>query len=170
MSNLIYLIGYMGSGKTTVGKALAKKLGYTFIDMDDAIIEQTGKSISELFELHGEQGFREIEKQYLHSTFDFKKTIISTGGGAPCFFDNMEQINAHGTCFYIKMSVGGLFNRLTNAKDERPLLKNLNDEELKAFIELNLSKREPFYSKATHTIKGENLKLAGIIKILSSDQ
>ena len=156
----------MGSGKTTVGKALAKKIGYTFIDMDDAIIKQTGKSISELFELHGEQGFREIEKQYLHNTFGFQKAVISTGGGAPCFFDNMEQINAHGTSFYIKMSVGGLFNRLQNAKDERPLVKNLNDEELRAFIDTNLTKREPFYSKATYVVKGENLKPADIIKLL----
>lgn len=165
-NNLIYLIGYMGCGKTTTGKAVAKKLGYTFIDMDDAIVAQTGKSINELFEIHGEQGFREIEKQYLHSSFDFKNAVISTGGGAPCFFDNIEQINLHGTSFYIKMSVGGLFNRLTNAKHERPLLKNLNDEELKAFIELNLTKREPFYSQAMHIVKGENLKPTDIIDLL----
>ncbi len=163
----IFLIGYMGSGKSTLGKALAKNLKYRFVDLDKHIEKSYGKTISQIFETKGEQAFREIEKDYLHKTIDMENTIISTGGGTPCFFENMDWMNEKGITIYIKMTVDGLFNRLINGKEERPLLQKLDAEEMKEFIHNSLSKREPFYLKARHVIKGENVKPKQIISLLN---
>jgi shikimate kinase len=162
----IYLLGYMGSGKTTFGRALAKYLKYTFIDLDHFIEEQHKKTIPQIFEQEGETQFRELEKSYLHQTSLFQNTIVSCGGGTPCFFDNMDWMNQNGTTLYLQMTVDGLFNRLSNAREERPLLKNLNPEEMKNFIGVNLQKRAPFYEQASHILNAEKVKpkiVAGLL-------
>lgn len=165
----IFLIGYMGSGKSTLGKALAKNLNYKFIDLDHHIEERYGKTISQIFETEGEQRFREIERDYLHGTTAMENTVISSGGGTPCFYDNIDWMNEKGMTVYLEMAVDGLFNRLVNAKDERPLLQKLTAEEMKAFIRENLSKREPYYLKAQHVIKGQNVKPRQVISLLHLD-
>jgi len=152
-----FLIGYMGSGKTTVGKQLAKKLNLQFVDMDLFIENRYHKSISAIFEEKGEDGFREIERKALHEIIDFENIVISTGGGLPCFFDNMDVMNQAGTTIYLKVSVEELMNRLRNGKQKRPLIKDKNSEEIKDFIAVNLEKREEFYNQATFILESDDL-------------
>ncbi|MDH6356428.1 shikimate kinase [Parabacteroides sp. PF5-9] len=145
----IFLVGYMGAGKTTVGKDLAKRMGLAFVDLDAYIESRYHKTVSQIFEEKGEGGFREIEQKMLHEVALFEDVIISTGGGAPCFYENMTFMNAQGTTIYLKASVDELAKRLAISKHSRPILKNLSKAELHAFIATNLEKREPFYQQAT---------------------
>jgi len=147
----------MGSGKTTVGKQLAKKLNLQFIDMDLFIENRHHKRISAIFEEKGEAGFREIERKTLHEIIDFENVVISTGGGLPCFFDNMEVMNQAGTTIYLKVSVEELANRLRTGKQQRPLIKDKNQEEIKNFITVNLEEREKFYNQATFIFETDAL-------------
>jgi len=151
----IFLIGYMGSGKTTIGKILAAKMGYSFLDMDKHIEEKTFKSVSQIFAEQGEDEFRKLEKQCLHEVSKFDKVIISTGGGVPCFFDNMEYMNAHGLTIYLKLTPDQLANRLeTSRANKRPLLAERKGEELIRFIAEALEVREPFYNQAAFKTNG----------------
>lgn len=157
----------MGCGKTTAGKRLAEKLGYDFIDLDSVIEEVEKCTISKIFETDGQDAFRKIEQRELHNSFKLKNSVISTGGGAPCFFDNMEQINQHGKSVYIKVNPKVLAERLKKAKDERPIIADKTDEELLAFIQGALNDREPFYTKATAIVNGVGLNADRIIKKLA---
>ena len=153
----IFLIGYMGAGKTTLGKALARELHIPFIDLDWYIEERFHKTVGELFSERGEASFRELEKNMLHEVGEFEDVVISTGGGAPCFFDNMEFMNASGTTVYLKVSVEELAKRLELCKHTRPVLKGRSGEELRAFIAESLEKRNPFYTKASITFDAEKM-------------
>jgi len=154
--NRIFLIGYMGSGKTTVGQLLATQLGYSFIDMDNHIEGKLFKSVSQIFAELGEDQFRLLEKQCLHEVAEFDQVIISTGGGVPCFFDNMEYMNKQGVTVYLKLSSADLAERLEQSHaNKRPLLANRKGEELLHFISEELAKREPFYSQAAFSVSGE---------------
>ena len=154
----IFLVGYMGAGKTTLGKAFARTMGLTFVDLDWYIEERFHKSIRQLFAERGEEGFRELEKRMLHEAGDFEDVVISVGGGTPCFFDNMEYMNEAGETVFLDVNLQVLFRRLKVAKQQRPLLDGKTDEELKAFIQEALQKRLPFYTKAKHTFNGERLE------------
>ena len=157
MTKRIFLIGYMGSGKTTVGKLLAKRLGYDFIDMDKHIEEKEFKTVSQIFAERGETEFRLIEQKCLHEVAKFENTVISTGGGAPCFFDNIKFMNEHGFTVYLKLTPAELTNRLeTSHANKRPLLAERKGEELLQFIAEGLSKREPFYEQASYSVPGNN--------------
>ena len=163
---LVFLIGFMGSGKSTVGEKLAKKMGYAFADIDQLIETKTNLTIPALFETHGEAFFRETEKEILHTTFSLKNTVVSCGGGTPCFFDNMQQMRANGLTVYLKLTAGSLFHRLAPGKTKRPLIAAMPDLQLMEFIMNELHKREVFYETADLVVKGENLKtdeLAGLI-------
>ncbi len=162
----ILLIGYMGAGKTTLGRALAAKLGITFIDLDNYIEQRFRKNISQIFAEKGEEGFRDIERRMLHEVAEFEDVIISTGGGTPCFFDNIEFMNSKGITVYLQVPVERLFIRLSIARKQRPLIKDKSDDELKAFIAEQLAKRELHYSKAQHTFEAD--KLEDITQIESS--
>ena len=154
--NRIFLIGYMGSGKTTVGQLLATQLGYSFIDMDNHIEGKLFKSVSQIFAELGEDQFRMLEKQCLHEVAEFDQVVISTGGGVPCFFDNMEYMNKQGVTVYLKLSSADLAERLEQSHaNKRPLLANRKGEELLHFISEELAKREPFYSQAAFSVSGE---------------
>lgn len=152
----LFLIGYMGSGKSTVGKFLAQKLSSDFIDFDDYIEKKQGKTISEIFQTEGEKKFRELENESLKKLLVKKNTVISLGGGTPCFHNNMELINQNGTSVYIEMSVDALAKRLIKARKKRPLIEGMNEMDLRFFIAANLEKRLPFYLQAHHRIKSEN--------------
>ena len=154
----IYLIGYMGAGKTTLGKAFAHAMGLTFIDLDWFIEERHHQTIRQLFDQYGEQGFREIERKVLHEASEFENVVISAGGGTPCFFDNMEFMNQTGQTVFLQASHEVLFQRLKVARRQRPLLANKSDEELKDFIAEGLSKRAPFYTKARYVLSGDELE------------
>ncbi len=158
----------MGSGKTTVGKKLAKRLGFQFIDLDDMIERKYKIEVREFFQKYDEKSFRKIEHDTLILTFQLSDTVIATGGGAPCFFDNMELINQNGISVYINMSDLSLFHRLSNSKKPRPLVQNKSQEELKQFIKLHLEERLPSYSKAHITIKGENLDMDNLMEIINN--
>ncbi len=144
----IFLIGFMGSGKTTLGKALSRELGIDFIDLDHYIEARYHKTVREIFAESGEERFRQIEKSLLHEVADFENVVIAAGGGTPCFFDNIDYMNAHGTCIYLKASIDELCLRLANGRESRPLLRGKNDEELRLYIDSTLSQRDPYYSRA----------------------
>lgn len=140
----------MGCGKTTTGKRIAKKYGLDFIDLDHYIENRYFKTIPQLFEEKGEDGFRQIEHNMLIEVSEFENAVISTGGGAACFFDNMDIMNKSGETIYLKANPENLFKYLKTATQNRPLLQGKNDEELLQFIKEGLEKREPFYMKAKH--------------------
>ena len=148
----IILIGYMGAGKTTIGKALSKELGIIFYDLDWYIESRMRKTVSQIFAERGEEGFRKIEYNLLHEVAEFEDVIISCGGGTPCFFDNMDYLNQQGQVVYLKADPEVLYKHLMMAKVERPLIKGKSHDELLAFIREQLEKREPFYSKARYTL------------------
>lgn len=154
----IFLTGYMGAGKTTLGKAFAKAKGIDFIDLDWYIEKRFHKTIRELFAERGEDGFRTIEKNMLREVGEFENVLISTGGGTPCFFDNMEYMNQQGETVFLDVPFDVLFRRLKIAKHQRPILKDKNDEELRLFIEEALQKRLPFYQQAHHSFDGSFLE------------
>ena len=148
----IILIGYMGAGKTTVGKALSKAMGLQFYDLDWYIESRMRKTVAQIFAERGEEGFRLIERNMLHEVAEFEDVIVSCGGGTPCFFDNMDYMNGQGDVIYLKADPEVLYKHLLMGKTERPLLKNKTPEQLIAFIKEQLEKREPFYSKAKHVL------------------
>ena len=154
----IFLIGYMGAGKTTLGKAFARAMGLTFVDLDWYIEERFHKTVSQIFTERGEEGFRELEKRMLHEASDFENVVISVGGGTPCFFDNMEYMNQVGETVFLDVDNKVLFRRLKVAKQQRPLLANKTDEELMTFIQEALEKRLPYYTKAKYVFNGELLE------------
>lgn len=154
----IFLIGYMGAGKTTLCKAFSRELGLTFIDLDWYIEERFHKTVQQLFSERGEQGFRELEQKMLHEVAEFEDVVISAGGGTPCFFDNMDYMNACGDTVFLQVEPEVLFRRLKVAKQQRPLLANKSDEELMNFICEALQKRHPFYSQAKLLFRADELE------------
>ena len=148
----IILIGYMGAGKTTIGKALAKELNVPFYDLDWYITSRMRKTVAQIFEERGEEGFREIEKNMLHEVAEFEDVIISCGGGTPCFFDNIDYMNQQGPVIYLKADPEVLCKHLAMSKNDRPLLRGKSPEELITFIREQLKLREPFYTKARYTL------------------
>jgi len=151
----IVLVGYMGSGKTTLGKLLAKELKISFLDLDEIIEEGLGDSISNIFKGRGEIFFRKKEHEYLNMVLSKKDNfILSTGGGTPCYSKNMETMLALADhVFYLKVSIPGLVKRLIMEKEHRPLIKNINDRDLQEFIGKHLFERNNFYLKANHIIE-----------------
>ena len=146
----ILIIGYMGAGKTTLGKVLAESLGLPFYDLDWYIESRMMKTVPQLFAERGEEGFRKVEHNMLHEVAEFEDVVISCGGGTPCFYDNMEYMNAQGDTVYLKASPEVLYAHLQMGKVERPLLKNKTREEMQAFIKEQLAEREKYYTKARH--------------------
>ena len=148
----IILVGYMGAGKTTIGKALADELGMRFYDLDWYIETRMHKTVAQLFAELGEEGFRRIERNMLHEVAEFEGVLISCGGGTPCFFDNMEYINQQGLTLYLKASPDVLYKHLKMGKTVRPLLLNKTPDEVERFISDQLAAREPHYLRAHHTL------------------
>ncbi len=155
-----YLTGYMGAGKTTLGKLVAELLNMEFIDLDHYIEARYHKTIRAIFAEHGEAYFRELEQKILHEVSDFENVIISTGGGVPCFFDNATYMNRHGVSVYLKVTPQRLFERLKIARQNRPVIRDKNDAELIEFIRENLDKRQPYYEQATIIFDATDLESA----------
>lgn len=160
------MIGYMGCGKSRMGKNLAAKLNRPLLDLDDLIVHTQNASIPEIFAAKGESGFRAIERDTLQKSAIASDAIVSTGGGAPCFFDNIEWMNKNGVTIFIDPPVKVLADRLINAKTERPLIKGKSYEELTSFIEEKLAERRPFYEQAQIKLKGVDLTADDVIATL----
>lgn len=163
----IFLIGYMCSGKSTVGKRLAKRLNYDFIDLDDFFEENYHISIEGFFEKYDEEAFRKLENKLLNDLLKFDNVVISTGGGTPCFYDNMEIIKNNDVSIYLKMHEKSLETRVLNSRKTRPVLKHVKKENLNEFIKKQIKEREEYYLKATHIIKGESVDYNEIERMLA---
>jgi len=153
-NKIVYIVGFMGSGKSTAGRKLALSLRWQFIDLDKKIEESAGKHIPDIFEQDGESRFREIESEVLKETGSLTETVISTGGGTPCHGDNMDYMLSAGLTIYLKMTPEQLTRRLLDSSGERPLIKNVPDDQLQTFIENMLSAREKWYGKANLIVDG----------------
>ena len=148
----IILLGYMCAGKTTVGRAVAKKLDCTFYDLDWYIEERFHTKVARIFAEEGEARFRDLERRMLHEAAEFENVVLACGGGTPCFFDNMDYMNQQGETIYLKATPEVLYGHLKMGRTVRPLLLNKTPDEVKAFVRQQLSEREKFYGKAKHIL------------------
>jgi shikimate kinase len=158
----IFLIGFMGCGKTTLAKKLAARLGCQLVDLDLEIEKTIGQSVASYFAEHGEAAFRQQESDLLKSFPYEEQSVVATGGGVPCFFDNMDWMNANGITVYIDMPVEALAKRLAGGKAKRPLIKDLDEAGLISFIDQKLQERAGFYEKAKLKVNGINLSAEGL--------
>ncbi len=156
----------MGCGKSTMGRKLATELGLNLIDLDHYIENKYFKTIPQIFTEEGEDAFRRKEQAALLEVSAFDQVIVSTGGGAPCFFDNMELMNRTGFCIFLDIDTDVLVDRLMNSKTERPIIKGKSQIELANFIETMMQKRRPFYEQARYILKGKDLSPQQIIDII----
>ncbi len=154
----VFLMGFMGAGKTTLGKALAAHLGVSFIDLDQYIESRFMKSVSQIFATRGEQGFREIESRLLREVGEFDNVIVSCGGSTPLIGDNMDYMLSQGQTVYLKCSNETLLSRLKTARSQRPLIASKTDDELAQFIEAETKRREPGYLRAQYICPGDRLE------------
>ena len=166
MHTRIFLIGFMGSGKSTLGAQLARHMNYQFVDMDHLIEETAEMSLPEIFSEHGEEVFRKWEHDILLEVCRREKLVISTGGGAPCHSKIMDLMNANGTTIYLKLTPEALRDRLIQSKTERPLIKGKSEPELLEFITGLLEQREKFYEQATYSVNGISLRSEELAKLL----
>lgn len=162
----IFLIGYMGCGKSRWGKIVAGHYGFRFIDMDTLIEEREKLSVPEIFAKYEESGFREKEHEALQSISDVENIIVATGGGAPCFNNNMEEMNRLGTTLFIECSPKLLRERITDSDTERPLVKNFSQDDLLNYIVRHLQNRIPFYEQSHYKLVSGNLELDDFTAIL----
>lgn len=150
----IFLIGYMGCGKTTLGRAVGRAGGLQFIDLDCYIENRFHSTIADLFASRGEDGFRRLERAMLEEVASFEDTLVACGGGTPCFFDNMELMNSSGTTIWLDTPRDRIFERLLRNRSRRPLLADKSGEELREFIDSAMDAREPYYSRAHARFSG----------------
>ena len=153
-----------------MGRALASELKLNFIDLDTFLEEKYFRTIPQIFAEEGEAGFRRKERMILEEISAFDDVIVATGGGAPCFFDNMDLMNNSGFCIFLDVNKESLVSRLIHAKIERPLIKGKTPEELEHFIEGIMEKRRPFYEKARHILKGIEITVDQVVRLLNTNQ
>lgn len=162
--NRVYLIGFMGVGKSTVGKKLASLLDWSYYDTDVAFEEKYKISINTFFEKYGEDLFRKLENDILASTFNLNNCIISTGGGMPCYPEAMNKINENGISVYLEMSEKAIQSRLLKSKQKRPLVMYKSEDELYGFIKEKLISRVPYYSEAIITVQGISINMNELLE------
>jgi shikimate kinase len=165
MTKRIFLVGYMCAGKTTIGMALALKLGYRFIDLDQYIEQQQGKSVSAIFAQNGEAYFRKLESQALTDMFLLDNVVVATGGGTPCQGNNMALMNQNGITVFLNPSIDQLVERLEIGKSTRPLLKDKTPTQMRHFVTQMLEQRIPYYTQAQYTCSGH--LVTGALEILA---
>jgi len=165
----VYLIGYMASGKSWLGKELAASTGYDFIDLDMLFESRFRISILDFFAKYGEPLFRKFERQLLQESSGIEHGIVSTGGGTPCYFDNMDFILSSGTSIYLRMTVEELVKRMSSVKKKRPLLKNIPPEEITDFVKDQLAEREPYYMRAKHIFDGPEYPVEEIVELVARE-
>ncbi len=170
MKPRIFLIGFMGSGKSTLGSKLARIIGYDFVDMDHLIEETAGMTIPGIFKEHGEPVFRKWEHDILWELCEQTNVVVSTGGGAPCHNDMIRIMNNHGATIYIRLAPEALKDRLLMSKSERPLIKGKTEEELLEFITTLLAQREIYYQQAMYIVDGMNLRHESLAQLLKDPE
>ena len=163
---LIFLIGFMGAGKSSQAKKLAARLNFESIDLDELIEKTVKQSISEIFKISGEQHFRKIESETLRALSEKQNAVIATGGGTPCFFDNMQWMNEKGITVYLKIHPGTVYHRIAPSKSKRPLISHMNDADLMEYIMETMIERAPFYNQAKIQMSGLNLKTEDLVSAL----
>ncbi len=162
----LFLVGYMGCGKSTIGRKLSRALHLSFVDTDNRIEEREGATVFDIFHYEGEERFREIEREVLEEVIRREEaSVVSTGGGLPAWGDNMERMNEVGRTVYLKRSAENIASRLSPyGRQKRPRLRGLNDEELVLFMRADMAKRDPFYSRAVQVIACEGKSDEEIIR------
>ncbi len=165
---VVYLLGFMGSGKSTMGKKLSNRIGMTYIDLDSVIEDFEGRSIARIFADKGEAYFRKIESEVLRSQSETPDSVISCGGGTPCFNNNMEYMNASGETVYLQMTAGALISRLKNSRENRPLIADMDDRDLNIYITKTLGERDRWYRMAKHTVDGLNPDITQLAQLLQA--
>ena len=168
---LIVLLGYMGSGKSVAGKALAKSLNKPFLDLDTYIEEELDSTIPKIFRDKGEIFFRKKEHEFLKKALNSNQNLVlSTGGGTPCYSGNMDLLlQATPNVFYLQMSVAGLTQRLAKEKENRPVISHLEEDELQEYIGKHIFERQAFYTRASHTIPCDGKSVEEIVKMISAE-
>lgn len=166
----IFLIGFMGCGKTHWGKEISFKLKIPFFDLDAKIEESEGKTIPEIFEEHGEEYFRMLEKDVLYLLSESHDTfVMATGGGTPCFFNNIDYLKKHGTVIWINCSIDCLYSRLVKEKDARPLISKIPLKQLRSFIVKKFSNRKIFYQQANIILNEDDIKIDQVLDKIFHD-
>lgn len=164
-NELIFLIGFMGAGKTTLGRALEARLeGWRYVDLDELVELQAGMSVSKIFALYGEKHFRRLEHEALKGLLDCRRTIVGCGGGTPCFYDNMELMNRAGLTVLLRARHSTLQRRLLAAQAQRPKLNGLTPEQVSEYITTAQAEREPFYSQCREFFPSDLLENAAEIE------
>lgn len=163
----IFLLGFMGCGKSTIGKALAKKMCFDFIDLDNYITKKEGMSINQIFDKKGELSFRKMEEMALFEIYRKDNIVVATGGGTPCFFENIQNILEKGKSVYLKVEAEELKEILQDQQNQRPLIRNKSNKELLSFISSTLLEREQYYNQADFIIEGKNRSLEVILNLLT---
>lgn len=164
----IFLVGFMGSGKSHWGKIWAAAHNIDFVDLDEAVEKTAGTTVASMFENMGEDYFRMLEAKKLRNLPPNKSCIVACGGGTPCFFDNMQWMNEHGITIFLSATSQEILSRVLEEKEKRPLIKKLNESELLFFIEQKLKERDGFYTQANHTLATADLNDQSIEPIIST--
>jgi shikimate kinase len=158
------------SGKSTLGRRLAAQLGYNFLETDDSLVSQQGKSIAQIFSDHGEAYFRELERDLLRSVQAMQSLVVSTGGGMPCFHNNIEYLLQNGLCIYLNVPIQAIFERMTSSsKNDRPLIDLSNPQKLLANLSERHLQRHPIYNKA-HIVINDNFTVQNLIAKINEYQ
>ena len=168
--NRIYLVGYMGAGKTTAARRLANRLGWEVADTDALFEEKYRISIDDFFHKYDEPLYRKLESEVLKATESLENVVVSTGGGTACYFDNMEWMNHHGVTVFLRISEKAVVNRLLHAKRKRPLSTGKTEAELTEFVNHHYTSRLPFYEQARITVKSEDLDLENLIELIENEK
>ena len=168
--NRLYIVGYMGAGKTTAARRLANHLGWEVVDTDAMFEEKYKISVCDFFNKYDEPLYRKLESEVLKSSADLENVVISTGGGTACYFDNMEWMNQQGLTVFLRISQKAVVDRLLHAKRKRPLAEGKTEAELTEFVNEHYTARLPFYEQAKITVKAEDLDLENLIQLFENEK
>ncbi len=168
MKERIYICGYMGAGKSSLSKRLASKLGWTAFDLDDIFEEKYKIRVRDFFDKYDEPLFRKLESALLKETSQIIKGVIATGGGTPCFYDNMEWMNVNGITIFVEVSCKTAVNRILNSKKKRPLTMNMTENELMQYVEKHYCNRLHYYNLSQVIVKGESLDMEELLSLLKN--
>ena len=165
----IYLVGYMGAGKTTAARRIANRLGWEVADTDALFEEKYRISVDDFFKKYDEQLYRKLESEILKNTESLDNTVVSTGGGTACYFDNMEWMNRHGLTVFMRISPEAAVDRVIHSRHKRPLASGKSEAELMEYVRWHYASRLPYYEQAQLTVKSENFNIEDLVEKIPND-